>query len=78
MPRAPKTKIDPDAPSKPKTAYIFFSKAVRESIKQENSSLMPTEIMSAIAARWQAVSPAEKEQYSKMAEEDKVSYRLIQ
>ncbi|KAK8803596.1 hypothetical protein WA158_001290 [Blastocystis sp. Blastoise] len=65
----------PEAPKKPLTPYIFYSKEMRDAVKDSldpNSKV--TDIIKAIANKWKALSEEEKEPYNKKASEDKDRY----
>jgi DNA repair protein RAD16 len=67
---------DPKAPRKPKTAYIFFSNAVRDRVKGENPEISSKlgEIAKKMGEMWRGLSLSEKEPYHRLAEEDKRRY----
>jgi hypothetical protein len=58
-------------PKKGLSAYIFFCKNVRDSIKKEQPDLSTKEITSALGKKWNSLSDKEKEPYVKLATEDK-------
>lgn len=58
-------KPDEKAPSRPYSAYVMFSNHIREEIKER--SLPFTEISKFVGDRWQALAPAEKEQWKQRA-----------
>ena len=58
-------KPDLNAPQRPYAAYVMFSNHVREEIKGQS---MPfTEISKLVGDKWQALPPAEKEQWKQLA-----------
>ena len=67
--KKPKENVDPDAPKKPPTAYMVFSKDERMSGAYEG--MAPKEVMSQIAAKWQALSAEEKAEYNAHAEQER-------
>jgi hypothetical protein len=58
-------------PKKGLSAYIFFCKNVRDSIKKEQPTLSTKEITSALGKKWMSLSEEEKEPYVKLAVDDK-------
>jgi len=72
--RKVKKEKDPNKPKRPLTAFMFFSKDVRATVKAEEPSLTFGEIGTAIAAKWAKVTPAEKKKYEAHAAKDKVRY----
>jgi hypothetical protein len=65
------------ASKKPKrniSAFIFFSKKVREELKAEHPEYSSNTALQYIAERWKCISPAEKEKYRKDAQLDKLRY----
>jgi len=69
-----KKEKDPDAPKKPKSAYLFFSLEERELLKKEQPSLNFGDVGKLIGERWKRIKPEAKNKYQKMAEEAKAKY----
>jgi hypothetical protein len=67
-------KKDPNAPKKPLTAYILYSNANRERIKQENPDIKFTDVAKALAAEWNDLSEAAKKKYTDLNAQDKIRY----
>jgi len=67
-------KVDPNAPKRPRSAYILFCKDEREKVKEEFPGLSQPEIMSKMGARWKTVTPKRKKKYEKMSQKDKERY----
>ena len=63
---------DPDAPKRPKNAYLFFCAARRPELKEENYSAQ--EIMSQLGSDWQELSEEDRSKYKALAVEDKERY----
>ena len=63
-----------DAPKRPITAYFFYLKERRESLKKEKPSLDNKEILKAIGVEWNELSKEKKKKYETMANEDKKRY----
>lgn len=51
-------RADPNAPERPYSAYVLFSKAVREDLKSQPLSF--TNISKEVGERWQRLTPEEK------------------
>jgi hypothetical protein len=58
--RVPKPK-DPNAPKRPPSAYLIYQNAMREELKAAHPEFSYKEILKEIAARWQKITPEEKE-----------------
>eukprot|EP00210_Caulerpa_lentillifera_P005835 g5579.t1 len=69
-----KKKKDKNAPKKNLSAYVFFSKYVRSSIKEENPDITFGEVGKVIGEKWKALPAEEKTKYQEMAEKDKIRY----
>jgi len=74
-PKKKKTKRDPNAPKKPRTAYILFSSDNRVDVKKENPDMIPTDITKEVARMWREADEDVKEEYKEKAEEDKKRYQ---
>lgn len=61
------------APSKPKSAYLFFSMDHMKSIKKDGMTL--PEVSRQVASAWTELNEAAKKPYEKKAEEDKERYQ---
>ncbi|GMH33967.1 hypothetical protein BSKO_01801 [Bryopsis sp. KO-2023] len=70
----PKRKKDMNAPKKGKTAYVVFMEKHRPLIKQNEPDVLPQNIMSRIGELWSNVSPEEREECEKAAEQDRERY----
>jgi len=66
-----KTKKDPNAPKRPSTAYIFFSKEMRHKLKTENPKASFTEAGKIIGIQWKELDDVAKQKYHQLAEADK-------
>ena len=75
--KKPKKDVDPDAPKKPLTAYMVFSKDERMSGAESGAyvGMAPKEVMAQIAAKWQALSVEEKAEYNANAKTDRELYK---
>jgi hypothetical protein len=65
---------DPNAPKKPKSAYIFFVVSNREGVVKSNPKISTTDVMKEIGALWKKVSKKQKTKFEKMAVADKARY----
>lgn len=65
---------DPNAPKRNKNGYMFFSNAMRESVKSENPDMKVTELAKELGEKWRGLSDEEKKPYLKLAEADKQRY----
>lgn len=66
------TKKDKEAPKRPLSAYMFFSRDQRERTKAENPTASFGEIGRILGATWKEMSESQKKPYIDMAERDKV------
>src|SRR5690606_16706390 len=77
--KTPKKK-DPNAPTKPRSAYIFFSQANRKNViasytEKTGKDKMPfAMIAKELGAQWKDATPKVRAKFQKMAEEDKKRY----
>jgi hypothetical protein len=69
-----KTARSPDHPKQPSNAYIFYTKAVRQSVVDANPDLSNTDIVSMMAKMWKLTSEEDRTEYNQLAEEDKIRY----
>lgn len=72
--KAKKLPKDKDAPKRPLTSFMFYSKDQRATVKAENPNMSFGELGTAIAAQWAKATPAEKKRYEAMAAKDKERY----
>ncbi|KAJ3108305.1 FACT complex subunit [Physocladia obscura] len=70
-----KVKKDPNAPKGPQSSYIIFSNAVRNSVREEDSSLSMTDVSKKIGILWKDLSADEKKKYEDLAAIDKNRYK---
>ncbi|KFY32171.1 hypothetical protein V493_00446 [Pseudogymnoascus sp. VKM F-4281 (FW-2241)] len=52
-------KQDPNAPARPRSAYVIFSNKMREDLKDKSLSF--TEFTKVVGRKWQCLTPSEKE-----------------
>jgi len=65
---------DPNAPKRPMSAFMMFSRDKRDEIKRQNPNASFGEIGKMVADRWMAMTEDEKVPYGKKSEEDMVRY----
>ena len=63
-----------DAPTKPRSAYVFYTKEKRSVLAEKFPDLEFGELTRKVAEKWNALSTAGKAKYEKMAEKDKARY----
>ena len=77
-PKEPKAKKgkkkDPNAPKRGLSAFMFFSNAMRETIKAENPEASFGELGKIAGQKWKEMDDASKEPYLTKASEDKARY----
>ena len=69
-----KKKRDPNAPKHPMSAYIIFSSAMRDKVKEETGQTSVTEIAKELGTRWKAMDEEARKPYQEQANEDKERY----
>jgi len=65
---------DPNAPKKPAPAFLKWSMAERDGIKQELGNLKPGEMGKELGRRWAVLNPEIKQIYHDRYQEDKKAY----
>jgi len=65
-----KTK-DPNAPKRPRSAYILYSQDAREEAKKMNPTAKPAELMQIMGKMWKELTETEKKPFLDRAVEDK-------
>jgi len=65
---------DPNKPKRAMAAYMFFSQAIRPTVKKENPDMSFGELGKEIARRWKLLGDGDKEPYEQQAAEDKKRY----
>jgi hypothetical protein len=67
---------DPNAPKKPKSAYMIFCQENRDKIKAKNEGIATTEIMKKLGDEWRAIKDNEKKvkPYVALAAKEKEKY----
>jgi len=72
--RGGKKKKDPDAPKRPKTAYLCYAVAVRSQVQKDNPEMKFVDITRKISEQWKALTADERKPYDDMAAKDKERY----
>jgi len=67
-------KKDPNKPKGAKSAYMLFSMAEGQKIRQAQPNLSPPEVMKEVGKRWGVIAPAAKAKFEKLAAADKERY----
>jgi len=70
-----KKKKDVNAPKKPSSGFMWFSKETRPKIKEKNPSASFGDLGKLIGAEWRAMSDEQKTPFLKQAEVDKERYK---
>lgn len=75
-----KTLKDPNKPKRAKSAYLFFSDAMRQKImkkmkKKNKGSIKISEVAKELGAMWKKLSDKDKTPYVKLAEKDRERYK---
>ncbi|KAJ1921411.1 Non-histone chromosomal protein 6 [Mycoemilia scoparia] len=65
---------DKNAPKRPLSAYMFFSKDYRERVKTENADATFGQIGKILGEMWRSMGDDQKAPYDKKAKEDKARY----
>lgn len=72
--KKPRKKKDKNEPKRGLSAYMFFSQANREKVKQENPGIAFTEIAKVLGEKWRNVSADDKKEFEEQAAKDKSRY----
>jgi len=70
-----KKKINPNAPKRAMSAFMFFSKAVRPMIKEDNPDMSFGDIGKLLGKAFKELRDKEKEKYEIMEEKEKERYQ---
>jgi hypothetical protein len=73
--KARKKKKDPNAPKKPKSAYMWYVKENQASYRADHPGVAMTEVMRQLGAQWKALSDAKKKPYQDKFAKDKIRYQ---
>lgn len=68
-------KKDPDAPKKPRSAYILFCSENRPKLQKKSPDLNTTQLTSKLGEMWKSVSDKDKARLNELAKKDKERYK---
>ena len=71
--RKSKAKKDPNAPKKPKNAFLFFSESKRAEIRGAHPDYKITDVSRELGALWKAMSAAQRAPFEKQAQAAKAA-----
>mmetsp|Transcript_20386 Transcript_20386/g.48210 ORF Transcript_20386/g.48210 Transcript_20386/m.48210 type:complete len:167 (+) Transcript_20386:75-575(+) len=71
----PKKMKDANKPKRGKSAYLFYSQAIRDQVKRDNPDLNFSDLGKLIGKMWGELSAREKKPYQAMADADKQRYQ---
>jgi hypothetical protein len=76
-PKRARKKKDPDAPKRPRSAYIFFCTEKRVEVKEDNPELKGTEVTKKLGQLWKGeyAKESKRVKWVKKATEDKIRYK---
>jgi len=69
-----KPKKDEHAPKKPLSSYMLFCQDIRAEVTEQNATLKMSELSKKLAERWASAKAEVKEEFQKLAEEQKEVY----
>ena len=72
--KGPKKEKDPNAPKKPLSSYMLFSKASRADVKASCPTMTPSELMKELGSQWRGLEEADKKPYADAYAKDKARY----
>jgi hypothetical protein len=73
--KAKKAKKDPDAPKRPRSAYLLFTKDHREKVVKKYPTEKVTQIIQRLAKMWKEADDEEKKKYLSKAKKDQARYK---
>ncbi len=65
---------DPNAPKRPRTAYILFSGQEGKKVRAANPEMSAKDVMREIGRRWSQIDPEKKAKFEEEAKADKERY----
>ena len=69
-----KERKDKNAPKRAISAFFYYQKERRESLKEENPNLSNKELISTMSAEWNKMKDTDKKKYVGLANKDKKRY----
>lgn len=67
-------KTDPNAPKRPKSAYMFFCADYRLQIKESDPTMKATDVMKQLGKYWKNLDSEQSDIYSQKSKNDKQRY----
>mmetsp|Transcript_28984 Transcript_28984/g.40727 ORF Transcript_28984/g.40727 Transcript_28984/m.40727 type:complete len:615 (-) Transcript_28984:302-2146(-) len=68
---------DPNAPKKPPSAYILYSKSIREEVKTANPEAKFTDMSKLTGDKWKQLSAESKKEWNEKANAEKEKYKAV-
>jgi len=69
-----KKKKDPNAPKRPRSAYILYCTEMRDDVKKQHEGAKPAELMQIMGQMWNQLPAHKKTEFNDKAKEDKTRY----
>ena len=69
-----KKKKDPNAPKRALSSFMFYSNAVRDTVRKAQPNIPFSEVAKVIGQQWRGLSAEDKKPYDDMATADKARY----
>jgi len=69
-----KKRKDPNAPKRPRSAYILYCTEMREDVKKTHEGSKPAELMQIMGQMWNQLPAHKKQEFTDKAKEDKIRY----
>ncbi|KAG5457054.1 MAG: high mobility group box domain-containing protein [Olpidium bornovanus] len=69
-----KPKKDPNAPKRPLSAYMFYTRDQRDLVRKEHPNATFGEMGKILGEKWRNMDDSQKKPYCDMAEDDRVRY----
>ena len=70
----PKKKKDPNAPKRALSSFMFYSNAVRDTVRKAQPNIPFSEVAKVIGQQWRGLTTEDKKPYDDMATADKARY----
>jgi len=65
---------DPNAPKRPRTAYIFFCNDKRPKVREANPNMRMTEVTNELGKMWKNLKESKRQKYLEQAQKDRERY----
>lgn len=69
-----KKKVDPNAPKRPMSAFMYFSRDYRSVLKEQHPEASFGELGKLLGSTWRELGSSEREKYSDLAREDRARF----